>query len=96
MTEEADARVPVKAEILTHEVTDSDEVVIYDSESRQLLVLNDFAAGVWLLIDGKRSVYELGQAITDCVSVDPETVARDVRTFLEQLADRSIVAWRTP
>jgi hypothetical protein len=96
MTEPADARVPVRAEILTHEVTDSDEVVIYDSDSRQLLVLNDFAAGVWLLIDGERSVSDLGAAITDCVNVDPETVVRDVRIFLEQLVDRSIVSWRSP
>ncbi len=94
MIEPADAHVPVKAEILTHEVTDSDEVVIYDSQSRQLLVLNDFAAGVWLLIDGERNVSDLGEAITDCVSADPETVARDVRTFLEQLVDRNIVSWR--
>lgn len=95
MTEPADTRVPVRAEILTHEVTDTDEVVVYDGESRQLLVLNDFAAGVWLLIDGKRSVSDLREMITDCVTVEPETVARDLRAFLEQLVDRNIVTWRT-
>ena len=96
MTESADSRVPVRAEILTHEVTDSDEVVIYDSEHRQLLILNDFAAGIWLLIDGQRSVSDLGEVITDCGAADPETVARDVREFVEQLVDRNMLSWRTP
>jgi hypothetical protein len=96
MTEPPDRRIPVRAEILTHEVTDSDEVVIYDSDNRQLLVLNDFAAGVWLLIDGQRSVSDLGEVITDCVAADPETVARDVREFVEQLVDRNMLSWRTP
>lgn len=95
MHEPADIRIPVRAEILTHELTDSDEVVIYDAESRQLLVLNDFAAGVWLLIDGKRTVAELGQLIVDCVAADPETVTKDVSAFLEQLADRDVVRWCT-
>jgi hypothetical protein len=96
MHEPADLRIPVRAEILTHELTDSDEIVIYDGQNRQLLVLNDFAAGIWLLIDGKRTVSELGEVITDSVTADAETVAKDVRAFLEQLAKRNIVTWRTP
>lgn len=96
MHEPADLRIPVRAEILTHELTDSDEVVIYDGENRQLLVLNEFGAGIWLLIDGKRTVAELGEFIIDSVAADPQTVTRDVQTFLEQLADRNIVTWRTP
>jgi hypothetical protein len=95
MHEPAEPRVPVRADILTHEVTDSDEIVIYDSDHRQLLVLNDLAAGVWVLIDGKRSIDDLKEAVIDCVSVDADTVAKDVTAFVEQLVERKIVQWRT-
>lgn len=94
MLEPLAERVPVRANILTHEVTDSDEIVIYDSDHRQLLVLNDFAAGVWLLIDGERSIDDLKNCIVECVDADPDTVAADVEAFVQQLADRKIVQWR--
>ena len=73
----------------------TDEIVLYDSENRQLLVLNEFAAGVWLLIDGQRTIDDLKQAVVDCVGADPETVAEDVATFVQQLVERNIVRWRT-
>lgn len=95
MPESLAARIPVRADILTHEVTDSDEIVIYDSDHRQLLVLNDFAAGVWLLIDGERSIEDLKNCIVECVDADSEMVSRDVEAFVQQLADRKIVQWRT-
>ena len=95
MHEPGRKRVPVRTEILTHEVTDSDEIVLYDSENRQLLVLNEFAAGVWLLIDGQRTIDDLKQAVVDCVGADPETVAEDVAAFVQQLVERNIVRWRT-
>ena len=84
----------VRADILTHEVTDTDEVVIYDSEDRQLLVLNDFGAGVWLLIDGERSLADLTHEVLQCVDADPEAIANDVTHFIEQLIHRKVVRWR--
>ena len=94
MPEPMRERVPVRADILTHEVTDSDEVVIYDSEDRQLLVLNDFGAGVWLLIDGERSLAELSDEILRCVAADPDAVQSDVTRFVEELVQRKVVRWR--
>jgi hypothetical protein len=87
-------RIPIRADILTHEVTDSDEVVIYDSSDRQLLVLNDFGAGVWLLIDGRRSLADLADEVLECTEADPKAVAEDVTRFVEQLVDRKVVRWR--
>jgi methyltransferase-like protein len=91
MPERADRR-----ETLTHEVTDTEEVVIYDGnyEGPQLLVLNDIAAGVWLMIDGKRSVEEITQEILEHVEAARETVTRDVLAFLEQLEQRKLIAWK--
>ncbi len=96
MPELHDPRVPERKETLTHEVTDSEEVVIYDGNEHgpQLLVLNDIAAGVWLMIDGKRSVDDIAAEILKHVEAARETVARDVVGFLEQLEQRKLIAWK--
>ncbi|HSN83456.1 MAG TPA: PqqD family protein [Polyangiales bacterium] len=89
-------RVPRRKDTLTHEVTETDEVVIYDGneQSPQLLVLNDIAAGVWLMIDGERSIEEITSEILKYVEAEPDTVTRDVITFLGQLEQRKLIAWK--
>lgn len=93
MPELSDRRVPRRKNTLTHEVTDTDEVVIYDGNTPQLLVLNDIAAGVWLMIDGQRSVGDITAEILSHVEAERETVARDVTAFLRQLEERKLIAW---
>ncbi len=96
MRDSTDRRVPKRKETLTHEVTDTEEVVIYDgnAKSPQLLVLNDIAAGVWLMVDGERSVSEIAAEIMSHVEASRETVTRDVVTFLERLEQRKLIAWK--
>lgn len=96
MPDVSDRRVPQRKNTLTHEVTDTDEVVIYDGNesSPQLLVLNDMAAGVWLMIDGERSIENITAEILRHVEAEPETVIRDVVTFLGQLEERKLIAWK--
>ena len=94
MPDVSDRRVPKRKDTLTHEVTDTDEVVIYDGGGPQLLVLNDIAAGVWLMIDGKRSIDEITAEILNHVEADRATVTRDVLTFLGQLEQRKLIAWQ--
>jgi hypothetical protein len=94
MLELSDRRVPRRKNTLTHEVTDTDEVVIYDGNTPQLLVLNDMAAGVWLMIDGQRSVGDITAEILSHVEAEHETVARDVTAFLSQLEERKLIAWK--
>ena len=96
MPEPADQRVPERKQTLTHEVTDTEEVVIYDGNENapQLLVLNDIAAGVWLMIDGHRSVEDITAEVLRHVEAAQETVARDVLAFLEQLEQRKLITWK--
>ena len=94
MPDVSDRRVPRRKNTLTHEVTDTDEVVIYDGHTPQLLVLNDIAAGVWLMIDGQRSIAEITAEILSHVEAEPDTVARDVTAFLGQLEERKLIAWK--
>ena len=94
MPDLSDRRVPRRKDTLTHEVTDSDEVVIYDSNGPQLLVLNDMAAGIWLMIDGKRSIDDITAEIVNNVEAERATVTRDVIAFLGQLEQRELIAWQ--
>ncbi|MBW2191683.1 MAG: PqqD family protein [Deltaproteobacteria bacterium] len=94
MPEVSDRRVPRRKDTLTHEVTDTDEVVIYDSNGPQLLVLNDMAAGIWLMIDGKRTIDDITGEIVNHVEAECATVTRDVLAFLGQLEQRKLIAWQ--
>ena len=94
MPDLSDRRVPRRKDTLTHEVTDSDEVVIYDSNGPQLLVLNDMAAGIWLMIDGKRSIDNITAEIVNNVEAERATVTRDVVAFLGELEQRKLIAWQ--
>ncbi len=89
-------RVPQRKHTITHEVTDTDEVVIYDGTGPQLLVLNDVGAGVWLLVDGERSVDEITDEIVGHMDAQREIVARDVLAFLAQLEHRELITWKEP
>ena len=90
----SDRRVPQRKDTLTHEVTDTDEIVIYDGNGPQLLVLNDIAAGVWLMIDGKRSIDDITAEIVNHLEAERATVTRDVVAFLGQLEQRKLIAWQ--
>jgi len=94
MPDLSDRRVPRRKDTLTHEVTDSDEVVIYDSNGPQLLVLNDMAAGIWLMIDGERSIDDITAEIVNNVEAERATVTRDVVAFLGELEQRKLIAWQ--
>jgi hypothetical protein len=91
---EPSERVPKRKTTVTHEVTDTEEVVIYDGSGSQLLVLNDIAAGIWLMIDGERSIEDITAEILGHVDAERETVTRDVLAFLSQLEDRTLITWQ--
>ena len=93
MPDTPDRRIPKRKDTLTHEVTDTEEVVVYDGDGPQLLVLNDIAAGIWLMIDGHRSVADITSEILSHVEAERETVSRDVLTFLGELEQRKLIAW---
>ena len=93
MPDAREHRVPERKHTVTHELTDTDEVVIYDGSGSQLLVLNDIAAGIWLMIDGRRTIEDITAEILDHVDAERETVTRDVLAFLSQLEDRTLITW---
>ena len=55
--------VPERLAPVTHELTETDETVLFDENASELLVLSDSAAAIWYLIDGKRSVRDIAEFI---------------------------------
>lgn len=57
MADEARGFVPVRRDLLIRELID--EVILYDGTMKKAHCLNDTAAAVWRLCDGRRSVTEI-------------------------------------
>jgi len=55
------------------------------AEMDHIFVLNPVAARIWELLDGKRTIAEIGALICDEFDVDLASVGRDVVEFLDKL-----------
>ncbi len=51
-----------------------------------IYTLNEVAACIWELIDGKRDIRQIEKIITDEFDVTSEKAERDIRNLLKQLA----------
>jgi hypothetical protein len=61
MTDEIRAFVPVRKDLLMREL--KDEVILYDTTMKRAHCLNDTAAAVWRLCDGRRNVREIAHVL---------------------------------
>jgi hypothetical protein len=83
--------VPARMDVVTHEVSGTEETVLYDDQGHRLLVLNDVGAAVWYLVDGRRSVGEIVQTVVEALPAERGRVERDVMQFLEALRSHGLV-----
>ena len=67
------------------------EAVILSLETKVLRGLNPVGSRVWELIDGQRSVEEIITAIVQEFDVTPQAAAEDVKRFVRELLDKSLV-----
>ena len=67
------------------------EAVILAMDTKVFRGLNAVGSRVWELIDGRRSVDEIGAAIANEFEVAPEVAARDVSAFVGELLARGLV-----
>lgn len=66
------------------EVELEDETALYDSRSRQAIVLNRTASDIWTLLDGSRDLDEIVATLAEAYQV----ASGDIRTDVEALLDR--------
>jgi len=67
------------------------EAVLLDLEGRLIMGLNAVGSFVWGLLDGKRTLAEVAEAVADHFHVGGERAAADVTRFLSTLRDRGLV-----
>jgi hypothetical protein len=71
-----------------------DQTVIVDPRRREVHVLNGIGTEIWELLGEARTVVELVAALEHEGSFDAgfETVARDLREFLGELAQKGLIS----
>ena len=67
------------------------EAVLLDLEGRILLGLNAVGSFLWPLVDGQRTVAELGDAVAARFDVAPDRARDDAARFLLELRARGLV-----
>ncbi len=68
-----------------------DEAVIVRQEDAEVIALNEVGASVLALLDSRRSVREILDALLEQYDVDRESLSSDLRRFLGELRDAGIV-----
>ncbi len=76
---------------MTHELPDSDETVLFDPATSELLVLSDSGAAVWYLLDGQRSEQDIVEFIRAERPDAPESLTSEVAAFLVDLLARRAI-----
>lgn len=67
------------------------EAVLLDLEGRMLLGLNAVGSFLWPLVDGARTVAQLGDAVAAAFGVEPGRARDDAARFLLDLQRRGLV-----
>ena len=87
--------MPALAYCLRHDTGDG-QLVVYVVHTQELLMFNPVGTGVFILLDGQRSIAEVVDALLDVLPTDPDLALRDVCRFLEDLAARGVLSFRAP
>ena len=86
-------RIPTRGNTLHHEVQGTDETVLYDEAGNQLLVLNEAAAAIWLLIDNKRTAGDIADVAAETLNGPRKEILEDIEVFLAELAEKKLITW---
>jgi hypothetical protein len=68
-----------------------DEGVVVLQEEAEVIALNEVGASIFSLLDARRSLGEVLEALLDEYDVDRESLASDLSTFVSELRDVGIV-----
>lgn len=61
------------------------ETVVYDCDHDALHVLDRVGSLVWSMLDGRRTVHEVGLRLAERFEASPDGVLRDVSVFAAEL-----------
>ncbi len=69
----------------------NDEAVLVRQRAGEVLALNEVGTRVVELLDGRRQVGEIVDALVDELEVERSTLEKDALEFLQELADSGVV-----
>ena len=69
-----------------------EEGVLVDPDRSEVIHLNEVAAVIWKLIDGKRTAAEIIGGVREEFDIDEGTARKDVEEFLAQLIEAGAVS----
>jgi hypothetical protein len=72
------------------------ELVLLDTSTGALHVLNRVGAAVWSELDGKRDVEAIIAELSNVAGADVERVRQDVMTFLDELGRGGLLSQEPP
>ncbi len=82
-----------RKELVSHELTEENQLALFDSEHGKLIIMNELGRVVWSMLDGETSLDVIVHEIAEHVSGAPnvERVRAEVLEFAEQLLSRGAV-----
>jgi pyrroloquinoline quinone biosynthesis protein D len=69
------------------------EVVILNADGTEVCLLNETAAAIWTLCDGRRDIQEIIRAIESEYEVPHDEALADVHAFAGQLVASGLAEW---
>jgi len=85
-------RVPIQNGDAAWRLID-DEAIIVMPETALATVLNQVAARIWELIDGKRTLGQIVDMIVLEYDVDAATAEKDAQSFVNELTARGLIGY---
>ena len=67
------------------------EAILVKVDSGEVIHLNEVAAEIWRIIDGKRKISEIVDQIQNDFDVDREQAENDTLEFIQSLSDINLV-----
>jgi hypothetical protein len=83
---------PLRAPQMAWQTLD-DELVLHNTDGKELLGVNAVGARIWDLADGTRSIDEIAAVIVAEFAVDAATAHADVRAYLDALAAAGAITY---
>jgi hypothetical protein len=85
-------KIPIKERSTASQIINGEAVIIVPSE-QMVNVLNPVGSRIWDLTDGRRSVAEIAEILTQEFDVPYETAIKDAIEFTRDLAEKKVMGF---
>ncbi len=70
-----------------------DWAVLFNPDTADAVGVNPVGVAIWKLLDGRRTVDEMAALLADQFAETPPTVTDEVRSYIDELAQRGFVGY---